>query len=262
MFNVIVIDNTAPVITSTHSDQIIDPIDQCEAILPDYTASLTATDNCSSYVDVTQTPAAGISISHTTNLVTLTATDEEGNSSEISFNVAVVDQSAPVIACLGNQSVLADDTFTYTVSGASFNPTTRDNCGVASLVNDVNNTSTLDGEIFQEGTTTVTWTATDYEGNVSTCSFDIIVGEVLGIGSLEANGTSVYPNPTNAKINFEFETSITREIRISDLAGRTVLMRIVADRTETFDLSSFDSGVYIVSIREADKTITTRIVKH
>ena len=53
-------------------------------------------------------------------------------------------------------------------------PTTADNCGVASVTNDFNNTADASGT-YPVGTTTVVWTVTDNSGNTATCSMDITV---------------------------------------------------------------------------------------
>lgn len=53
-----------------------------------------------------------------------------------------------------------------------------DDCsGILSVVNDFNGTANASGT-YNAGTTTVVWTITDNEGNVSTCSFDVVVNDV------------------------------------------------------------------------------------
>ena len=55
-------------------------------------------------------------------------------------------------------------------------PTVSDDCSTTTLVaTDQNGNLVASGDIFDEGTTTVTYTATDNCGNTATCSFDIIV---------------------------------------------------------------------------------------
>src|SRR5882672_9759910 len=48
-------------------------------------------------------------------------------------------------------------------------PTTGDNCGVQSVVNDHPSTT------YPVGTTTVTWTVTDIHGNQNTATQDVVV---------------------------------------------------------------------------------------
>ena len=109
------------------------------------------------------------------------------------------DNTAPTLVCVGNQTRPASASHTYTTSGTEFDPfSLSDNCNIQSIENNINSSSSLDGYDFPEGTTTVTWVATDYSGNVSTCSFDVIVDTYVGINNLSSNNNSqIYPNPAH-----------------------------------------------------------------
>ncbi|MFV8226817.1 LamG-like jellyroll fold domain-containing protein, partial [Christiangramia aquimixticola] len=63
----------------------------------------------------------------------------------------------------------------YTVQGTEFDPVNfSDNCGVLSVLNDFNDSSTLEGAEITHNTT-ITWTVTDTTGNIQTCSFTVTV---------------------------------------------------------------------------------------
>ncbi len=89
---VIVVDNLAPVITCP-ADQTVDPgVGNLFYILPDYiaTGEATAIDNCTDPVTITtQDPAPGTALSDGDYTITLTATDEYGNTSTCSFVLTV-----------------------------------------------------------------------------------------------------------------------------------------------------------------------------
>lgn len=94
------------------------------------------------------------------NEVTLTVTDVHGNVSTATSNVTVQDNIAPALTVPANISQLND----AGVCGAVINigeAVSSDNCSVASIVNDA-------PSFFNVGTTTVTWTVTDVNGNVTT----------------------------------------------------------------------------------------------
>ncbi len=93
----LVIDDIAPAISQLPLDKTLFADTTCEAILPDYTGNVTASDNCSA-VTITQTPEMGTVISGENNQVTLTISDERGNETEAGFNVAVIDTIKPVWA--------------------------------------------------------------------------------------------------------------------------------------------------------------------
>ncbi len=95
-----------------------------------------------------------------------------------SFTVTVVDNEDPTISCATPAANYNPDNglCTYTVPGTDLDPTvTVDNCGILSVINSYNSTSTLEGASFPAGTTPVTWTITDIHGNDATCSYDIVV---------------------------------------------------------------------------------------
>jgi len=60
-------------------------------------------------------------------------------------------------------------------------PTLTDNCMGATITS----ASHTSGDTFPIGTTTVTYTATDAAGNMTTCSFDVVVEECLGAATTE-----------------------------------------------------------------------------
>jgi len=167
-------------------------------------------------LDITQNPVAGTIISGETNDVTLTVTDDAGNTSQVIFNVAVIDNIDPTISCIENQAITLNEGETfYTVQGTEFAPTsTDDNCEVANTVNDFNNLATLENAQLPIGTTTIVWTVTDIAGNTNFCSFDVTVNAFVGIETLQQSGISIYPNPTNGIINFEFAENNIQKITI------------------------------------------------
>src|SRR5207249_8571265 len=76
------VDATIPVITTCAANQSVNANGSCAALVPNFTSGVVATDNCDSSVTITQSPAAGSTVSglgpHT---ITITATDDTGNNS-------------------------------------------------------------------------------------------------------------------------------------------------------------------------------------
>ncbi len=137
-------------------------------------------------------------------MVTWTAVDDANNSSSCTFKVNVLPNEAPCIGCdstavdptdptagiscnsitsnTGTISVLAPiGTTTYTHSDDSWDVTVTDNGGHTTLTcalsgaTTATGLTTLNGQIFNIGTTRVTWTATDDAGNPASCYFDVLV---------------------------------------------------------------------------------------
>ncbi len=114
----------------------------------------------------------------------LTVVNDDGCSlTEIYY---VVVKPAPTIDCIADQTRNTDvGTCTYTVDGTEFDPVVTGDCTPLVLTYEltgatatgVTTANTLNGLIFYEGTTIVTWTVTDAAtpGNVTTCSFEVVV---------------------------------------------------------------------------------------
>lgn len=125
--------------------------------------------------DVEATFPVGVTV------VTYTATDAYGLTSTCTFEVQVVDNQAPAITCPANAVKTASAvTCDYTTAGNEFNPTNlTDNCSITlsgtNPTNTKDGTNSLVGEVFSLGTTAVTWTVTDVNGNAKTCSFTVTV---------------------------------------------------------------------------------------
>ncbi|MBL6445676.1 HYR domain-containing protein, partial [Fulvivirga sp. 29W222] len=169
-FNVIPADNTNPVITCP-SDENVSFDSSCQFILPDYTSLATASDNCS-VPTVTQSPVAGTIIT-TTQVITLTAQDANGNTAQCTFNVIPVDNTNPVIICPSDQNVSFDGSCQYTLPDYTGLATATDNCTITTV------TQSPAAGTFISTTQVITLTAQDSNGNSAQCSFNVIPFDVI-----------------------------------------------------------------------------------
>ena len=163
-FNVKVVDTTKPVISNCPTDITIETTSSCQAIVS-WTAP-TVSDNCSATLSVDH--ASGTIFPFGTTVVTYTATDPSNNMITCSFNVKVVDTTAPVISnCPTDITIEATSSCQAIVSWTA--PTATDNCSATLSVDHGPGTS------FPFGTTLVTYKATDPSNNTITCSFNVNV---------------------------------------------------------------------------------------
>lgn len=166
-FAIIAPDNVAPVFTNCPVDTLLTTGAGCGRVYT-WTAP-TVTDNCSvSTVTSTHTSGTNFPVGLTT--VTYTATDIFGNQSTCSFTITVEDKENPKFALCPTDITLTANAGNCTATANWPTPVVTDNCGVASVVGDFS-----PGSVFPVGVTTVTYTATDNNGNVEECSFDVIV---------------------------------------------------------------------------------------
>jgi hypothetical protein len=108
-----------------------------------------------------------------TNIVTLTATDVNGNTSNATATVTVADTIAPNAVCQ-NIDVYLDVTGNASITGTMLNNGSTDACGIASYAASPNTFTCAN-----TGANTVTLTITDINGNVATCASTVTVVDTI-----------------------------------------------------------------------------------
>lgn len=103
-----------------------------------------------------------------TTVVKWTVTDVNGNTATCTQNVTVKDNQNPTITCPADVVVNADNGLCRATNVNIGTPATGDNCGVQGTSND-------GPASYPVGTTVVTWTATDVNGNTATCTQNVTV---------------------------------------------------------------------------------------
>ena len=104
--------------------------------------------------------------------VSCTAGDAAGNTTDFSFTVTVEDREAPFIEGLPSDIVTGVDAGATSAVVTWTEPQATDNVAVTGFSG-----SHSPGDSFPVGVTTVTYTAEDAAGNVTTASFTISVGD-------------------------------------------------------------------------------------
>ena len=74
------------------------------------------------------------------------------------------------------------------------------------------------------------------------------------------NSIIIYPNPTNGLINIELY-SLDCKILLFSVDGKLLLEKNAISKNESIDLSTFDSGIYIIRIISDTKTFEQKINK-
>ena len=164
---VIVVDNEFPVITAPADMAVNNDPGQATAVVS--FSAATATDNSGS-VTVTQTvgPASGSVFPLGDTLISWEAEDPSGKISPASMTVTVEDNESPVII---TTNVTVEATGPQMVISL-LSPSVTDNVGVVSLTNNA-------PAMFPVGATTVTWTAEDEAGNISSAIQTVTVVDTI-----------------------------------------------------------------------------------
>ena len=171
-------DNLAPTITCPATDQIVVSVDaNCEVVVPDYRDAVVA-DNCTApaAIAVSQVLAPGTVLSghNTTETITLTADDGNGNTTDCSFNLVLRDDTPPAITCPPAQEIFVDGNCETSLPNYTGLATASDNCTLAPAIAQNSPAGTA---LSALGTETVTLTADDGNGNTTDCTFAVTVSD-------------------------------------------------------------------------------------
>lgn len=255
-FMVVVEDDTDPEIDplSCPSDATVYLDNSCEYVISDYTGSLTVTDNCtpSGSLSISQSPPAGsVIIGHgTTETITLTVADANGNLSTCVFTLTSQDTLAPTISCPANITQTVDAGLPTAVVNFSI-PTGIDNCAGV-VTTQIDGTGLSAGSSFPVGVTTLEFVVTDLAGLTDTCSFTITV--------VDDSGPEVTcPDPVNvdAPIGFcDTETAISIPIPVAtDNDGIASLINNYNNTNDASDI--YPVGITIVTWTATDNSGNT-----
>jgi hypothetical protein len=174
--------------------QILNADANCTGAIPLYTP-VSVSDNCTANPPVAQGPPPGCLLSghNDTKIVTLSATDGNGNTKTCSFSVTLKDVTPPTITCPANQTINAGANCsaalgTYAPVSASDNCTSN-----LTIVQSPLPTTTLSGN---NDSKTVTLTATDQNNNSKSCSFTVTLKDVTPPAIVCPGSQTINANPT------------------------------------------------------------------
>ncbi len=213
-------------------------------------------------VDVTEVTCDDVG---TTITATVFASDASGNIASCTSQITVVDELGPEITCPADQTVdpgpgnLFYEVPDYFATGEA---TATDNCTDPVTITSQDPAA---GTLIPDGTYTVTLTAEDEYGNVSTCEFELTVESVLGLDDNALDSAiALYPNPASSAVTLA-NTSGTPldKAAIYDTNGRLVQTIDLRDmqQEKVIDVSTLATGVYMVMISSEDASTVKRLVK-
>lgn len=171
-FFAIVIDDVDPVLTCpTDLDVAINS--SCQYSVPDLTSSITGTDNCSvfSNMTITQNPPVG-AIEGGLTAVSITLTDEQGNQGSCVTLLIPIDTEAPTVTCPSPATVNNGTNCDYVLPNYGASTLVLDNCSDYTITQNPPFGSTV-----QTGSTLIEIEVNDVAGNMVSCSFTLNVFE-------------------------------------------------------------------------------------
>lgn len=230
-----VVDTTEPSI-AVPADVTMEATAQLTTVL---LGDATASDLVSSGTDLVvnnNAPTTGFPVGETT--VTWTATDNANNTSTATQEVTITDTTKPVFTSV------PDD-----VTKLSSGPSTNVDIGtaIATDIFTVNITNDAPTAGFPVGDTTVTWTATDANGNKNTATQKVTVYQYTYGGILQpinADGSSLFRLGSTVPVKFQL-TGISGKIVTDAVANISYAMytgNVIGTNAEAISTSAASTG--------------------
>jgi hypothetical protein len=249
--------NSSTCTTEVEVEDVIAPVAACQDITVDLNSSGIATisasdidngssDNCDSLmlsVDQSQFDCGDIG----SNTVVLTASDGSGNSSTCTADVEVEDNIPPDISCASSVSQQVQNPGDSSVFVNVPLASATDNCGLNSIENNYNSGGADASDVFDLGTTTVIYSATDASGNSANCTTEVTVFADMSVVAV-CNDISVSLDPAGM-------ANVDAELLDGGSFGGVGELTFTVDgsSTLTFDCSDIGSDLFTLLVEdEAD----------
>jgi gliding motility-associated-like protein len=238
---VVVEDDEDPVITACAADVTVGTDDGTCTATNVALSTVTATDNCDTDLTITNNAPAEFLIGTTT--VIWTVTDNAGNTTTCEQLVVVEDDEDPVLVCPPDVTLQNNDPGQCNAFVSIAEPVVSDNCGIATVTNSFTNTSNASG-VYPIGTTTVVWTVTDVNGNMTTCEQTVTVVDVEGPVISCGENITVNTDPGQCSADLSIEPPVA-----TDNCGLGSLVNSITGTSNA-------SGIYEVGIHTIIWTAT------
>jgi hypothetical protein len=191
-FDVTVTDDQAPEFDSAPADISLSSLPGECGSTATWPSAVTS-DNCGS-ADLTSSATSGDYFAVGTTTVSMTLLDSHGNTARHSFTVTVIDDEFPAFGNLPSDMSMDTDAGECGAIASWTPPTASDNCALGEYV-----TSHLPGDFFSVGTTTVSFTQSDVNGNLVAGTLLITVTDNEG-PTITTSGDITEPAPVGTCI--------------------------------------------------------------
>lgn len=194
--------------------------------------------------------------------VTLTVTNGNGDTSSCTAIITIVDSIGPEVTCPEDQLIEVIDTFILPDYFATGEATAIDNCTDPVTIFSQDPPA---GTALGFGVYTIELTATDDFGHSGTCSFELTIGDILGVEDEALLNTIIlYPNPAKEFIMIDNPQNVElKQLLIYDLLGRQVQVENLEGigTTKSIDVSNLQSATYLFVIQSENGQLIKQVVK-
>ncbi len=232
-------DNQAPEVISSPADMTVACEENPEVVEPVFA------DNCSGNLEILFSEEVSGDDCAQTITRTWEAIDACGNSNSTSQIIQLVDEDAPVFDCPDDLDIeLEENATSYLVPNWFATQATIDNCSENLILDQ----SIAQGTEIDAGTYTVTLTATDACGNLSSCDFNLNVQLYIGLAEQNRLNFKVFPNPTSDWVNISSNYRELLIVQVYDCSGRLISHSTSMGPNLKVDFTTLPPGVYRISL--------------
>jgi hypothetical protein len=225
-------------------------------------------DNCGSIASMSISPRTFTCANVGPNQVTLTVTDNSGNSASQTVIVLIVDNTAPVLRVAGFTAQLQNGT--RTIEAADIDYGSYDACGSIVSMSISPRTFTC----ANVGPNQVSFTATDNSGNVSSQTVTVVItadatcSPTVTAALGQANTLEAYPNPAqdHATLRFTAQQTGAAQLLVYNMMGELVakLYDGVAEQGQVYERTlggtNLPAGLYTCRFTQQGQTVTQKLV--
>ncbi|MCU0350138.1 MAG: T9SS type A sorting domain-containing protein, partial [Flavobacterium sp.] len=88
----------------------------------------------------------------------------------------------------------------------------------------------------------------------------LTVNSVLSTNSFDANSFKVYPNPAKNLLNIDSASNV-QSVSVYNVIGQEVLNRTINSTNANLDISSLNTGVYVIRALIDGNVVTSKFIK-
>jgi hypothetical protein len=103
--------------------------------------------------------------------------------------------------------------------------------------------------------------ATNIAGRPANENEEIVLEEAVAevnASALLGEGLKLYPNPANASVTVALSSGEIKNLIVTAIDGKTVLIRSVDSQNQfTLDITAFSKGIYLITIEDSEGNIQT-----
>jgi hypothetical protein len=229
---------------------------------PDFTISYNGFVNSEDTNVLTSQPETSCSADETSVSGTYEITVSGGSAQNYNFSyvngtLTITDDVTNPTLSVQDITVDLDKSGKASITAVDLITSASDNCSLADTTLSQHDFTTDD-----VGDNNIDVTVKDETGNSTTKTAVISVNKVTtGMNNIKTIDVDIYPNPTNGKVNLEFNGKIPEKLNVANLTGKSIINKPDLKEKNTLNLSQLPNGIYLLRIYVGESILVKKIIK-